>query len=209
MGAAVELLKMVGEKLGHQIVFRRVPNKRVFNEVKAGEQDGTFLFSYRPEREEYGAFPMKDGKPDASRRIATLTYSLYHAAGKPVVWDGKTFVEPKPVVGANTGWSIVGNLKNMGVKVDEARTIEQNIRKIVAGHIDAYAGIESFVDPWLQKKNMPDIVKASLNFSSKDYFVMLSHQFVEANPDVANVLWNEVGAMRETVLRDLMTKYLE
>lgn len=208
-GAAVELLTKVGEKLGIEIKYQRVPNKRLFNELKNGEYDATFLFSFRPERQEFGVFPMKDGKPDSSRRIATMTYSLYHATDKPVLWDGKAFADPKPVIGANTGWSIVGDLANMGVKVDEAKTIDQNIRKVLAGYIAAYAGIESMVDTWLQKTGTTGIVKASPNFSSKDYFIMFSHQFAEGHPEVADAVWNEVAAQRDTVLRDLMAKYLE
>lgn len=208
-GVAIEVLRRVGEKLGMAVEFQRLPGKRLFEELKVGSYDAAFMFSFRDDRLQYGAYPMKDGKPDHDRRMTTLTYLLYRAAGKAVAWDGKAFGEPKPVVGANMAWSIVGDLKTMGVNVEEARTTEQNIKKLLIGRVDAYASQDVVVDAYLQQSGTTGVEKVSPPLSSKDYFLMLSNQFVKAQPELAETIWNTVATMREAEFRDIMAKYIE
>lgn len=208
-GVAIEVMQRVGGKLGLAVEFHRLPGKRVFEELKNGSFEAALMYSYRDDRLQYGAYPMKDGKPDHDRRMTTLTYSLYHPAGKAVMWDGKAFGNPKVVVGANTTWSIVGDLKALGVTVEEARTTEQNIKKLLMGRIDAYASQDIVVDSYLQQSGTSGVDKLSPPLSSKDYFLMLSNQFVQAQPDLAEKIWNEVAAVRDGEFCEIMAKYAE
>src|SRR3546814_19503415 len=61
--------------------FVRMPGLRVLAELQGDALDGALLFSHSREREAQGAFPMRDGVPDATRRLATLSYALYTLRG--------------------------------------------------------------------------------------------------------------------------------
>ena len=71
--------------------------------------DGAFMFSYNAERGSYSVYPSLRGKPDSSRKIATLSYFIYKIKGNPLNWDGKNFYgidfsDSKNRIGANSGY---------------------------------------------------------------------------------------------------------
>ena len=50
-GAAIEIAQHIAQKLGHTLVFRRYPWKRVQLNLKTGDVDAAILYFKTPERE--------------------------------------------------------------------------------------------------------------------------------------------------------------
>ncbi len=74
-GIAIEIIDQVGTDLGLKFIFVQLPNKRVQLSLSEGTQiDGAFMYSYKTDREINGQYPMKDGKLDEEKRLATLSY---------------------------------------------------------------------------------------------------------------------------------------
>ena len=206
-GVAIELIAEAARQLGLPVKFERLPNKRVFSELEAGIADGAFCFSYKEDRLKSGVYPLKDGKPDSSRRIITISYYLYKMKHSSLNWDGKNFSNLNGRIGANSGYSIVDDLRKMGLPVEEAKTTEQNFVKLQLERIAGYATQDITADRIVESGQDGDIVKVIPPLTTKDYFLMFSHQFMEKHPDIAEQLWAKIGELRETFTKNALNRY--
>ncbi|MEH6346236.1 MAG: transporter substrate-binding domain-containing protein [Bermanella sp.] len=208
-GIAVDIIVKAAKKLGHTVHFVRVPNKRVLLMVQSGRADGAFVFSYKPEREKYGRYPMLDGKPNAELRIASMSYYFYARNNSGMKWDGETLTGQNLRVGANLGYSIVTDLKRMGHQVEEAKTTGQNFSKLKTNRLGVYAAQAITADGFLKYKQDTSIRRLEPAIKTKDYFLMLGHQFYNKNPERSQQLWQEVAKARDYMSSQKSAKYLK
>lgn len=212
-GAAVEAVKTLEAALGITVDIRRVPWKRALDiELKGNKADGVFLVSYLKEREAVGVFPMAQGKPDSSRSLFSDDYVFYKLRASPIEWDGHRLkgLSAKGV-GANRGYSIVYDLKARGYPVTESDSTPENMKRLTSGMVDAIAALQMQGDSCLKKDPGSDTVvqKLSPPIVSKEYFLMLSHEFVRKNPELSRKIWDAIGAMKGKPYSMIMEKYLE
>jgi polar amino acid transport system substrate-binding protein len=211
-GAGIECLKMLESKLGIKVKIERAPWKRVLDvELKNGTIDGAFSASYKKEREALGAYPMKSGKVDKARSLHTDTYAFYKLKDANFRWNGKAVSNLKGMVGVPNGYSVIDDLKKLGLSVEESNGTLMDLNKLAAGRVGAIAALELTADLLLKK--YPDlnkvIVKVATPIASKEYYVMLSNQFVKSNPALAEKIWNAIGGMRKNEFPKLVRdKYL-
>ncbi|HYE00637.1 MAG TPA: hypothetical protein VEH84_14735, partial [Alphaproteobacteria bacterium] len=130
-GVVVEMMQMAAKELGVELELTRLSNKRVLDGLKDGSIDGAISYSFSKERAEFAKYPMKGDAPDGERRVSTLTYIIYKAKGGGVNWDGKAFQNLDKAIGANSGYSVVGDLKKAGAEVEEANATDINFKKLV------------------------------------------------------------------------------
>lgn len=208
-GVSVELVRLAAESLGHQVRLQRWPWSRCLLLLKEGKVDGIFNSSFKTERLENGVYPMKDGKPDAARRITTISYSLYRRIGTPVTWNGKGFDGLTGTIGAPLGFSIVDDLTKLGVKVEPAPDTTLNLKKLQAGRLIGVAAQDITADQLLAGGGFTDLEKVAPPIVQKDYFLMLSHQLVAADPVAAEQIWTRLGELRASETARLAAKYAE
>ena len=212
-GVAVEMVAQIEKKIPElKIQLLRQPWKRCLSELKDGKVDGIFNASFKSERLEMGAYPMKEGQEDATRRLTTIAYSLYkHKEGK-IGWDGKNFtnLRPEERIGAPLGYSIVGDLQKMGVSVEESKSTITNFNKLELKRLAAVAAQDITGDALLQKgQEFKDLVKVSPPLVSKPYYLMISHQFIQKYPGMAEKIWEAIATMREQEMETIAKKYQE
>ena len=207
-GIAGDIIVKAAKNLGHIVQFVRVPNKRVLVTLQSGKVDGAFIFSYKPERELYGRYPTLAGKPDSSLRIASMSYYFYALRINKMSWDGSKLKGKNSRVGANSGYSIVADLKNMGFSVEEAKTTKQNFRKLKSKRFGAVAAQAITADSFLKYEENTAVERLEPAIKTKDYFLMLSHQFYKKSPKKAQILWQEVARMRDYIASQKSVKYL-
>jgi polar amino acid transport system substrate-binding protein len=208
-GTAIELLRMAAHDLGIELEFVRMPAMRLLVAMQSNDIDGSFIFSYKDDRLQYGSYPMRDGKPDRARRITTINYSFYKASQSNVHWNGTQLVNSTMPVGINTGFSIGDDLKKMGMTIDDgAKATGQNISKLQRGRISAYATLEDSADAYLLRFGITDVVKLTPPIVSRDYYLMLSKRFTEQHGELAERIWTRVGALRDKRTPEIMEKYL-
>lgn len=212
-GVSVDAIKMVTEKMGIKATIIRLPWKRALEiDLQDGKADGAFTASYKKEREVFGVYPSKDGKVDEEKRFSTVKYVFYKKKGTSIDYDG---TELKGIsgnkIGAPRGYSIVEDLKKKGYDVEETSSTLTDLKKLSLGRVGAVAALEESGDFVLSKN--PDLAasieKIAVPISSKPYFFMFSHQFVKANPEVAEKIWNALVEIREKEYKKLLAKYLE
>ena len=199
-GITVELLQRVAQRLHIEIEFKRFPWKRCFAELQQGRATGLFSASFKPERQEAGAYPMQGEQLDRTRRMYTSAYILYVLEGTAVQWDGATFLSPPKNIGAMRGYSIVDDLKKMGLSVTETKDIYVAFKQLHNGNLDAAAALELAADAILEQHRgeFPHIRKVALPLVNKDYYLMLSHQFIQKSPQLAEEIWNALREIRES-----------
>lgn len=210
-GVAVEIIKIVGKKLGISLTFKRVPWKRALEvELGGNNVDGLFTASYKKERETVGRFPMKDGQIDTSRKFSTVTYVFYKKKNSDADYDGKDVKNLKGSIGAPRGYSIVEDLQKKAYAVEESNSTMADLKKLALGRVGLVAALELTGDDILRTN--PDlndsIEKISTPISTKGYYFMLSHQFVKNNPVLAEKIWTEIAETSAKSYFEIMKKYL-
>lgn len=209
-GVALDIIKAAAKEMGIEVKFVRYPNKRVLLSLKNGVVDGAFVFSFKQDRLVNGRYPFKDGKLDTARRITTLSYFLYTLEGSSVTWDGETISGLKTArVGAGRGYSIVSDLKKMDVPVSEFESEIKTFKLLSLNRLEAVAAQDTTADPLIEAKGYKRIVKNLPPLKTKPYFLMLSSQFVDKHPDVAEQLWNSIAQVRDQVIQGVSRTYLK
>jgi polar amino acid transport system substrate-binding protein len=211
-GVVVEVFKSLENRLDVEVRFIRNPWERGLKLLEANEVEGVFNASFRPERMELGVYPMKEREADPSKRTFTNAYFLYKLKNSPLAWDGEKFSHLDGEIGAVLGYAIVGDLKEMGAAVYEGQNQVDNLRKLVRGRLAGVAGLETMNDLYLEThpEEFKDIVKAQPPLAEKEYYLILSHQFVQQHPQLAADIWDEIERIRESGEFDkIAEKYLQ
>ncbi len=200
-GLTILMLRMVEKQVGGKIEVMPLPWKRCLDDVKTGAVDAAFKISYSAVRAaELGNYPMAGDKPDASKRLLTDSYSLYRLKGATVEWDGKV-LKADGSVGAQSGFSVVDQLKTLGASVDDAtRSADANLKKLMAGRVVALAMQTEEGDASIE--NNPEF-KAKVErvkpvLVEKPYFLIFSKSFTTKNSAYVQEVWDAIGKVRES-----------
>lgn len=207
-GLAVDLMREVGRRLDIDLRFVRMPGQRVLAELEAGRVDAALLFSYSPGREIFGAYPKRNGMPDLGSRLATLSYVLYKRSGSNLGWTGDQFENLNGRIGANLNYSIVDDLRRMGVDVVEAPSTADSFRMLLAGRIAAVADHAAVADAHISAAGLTGIAKIATPLREKAYFVMLGHSYVAEHPDLGAAIWEMIATLRDQTFAKRMPVYL-
>jgi polar amino acid transport system substrate-binding protein len=206
-GPAIELVDISAAKLGCKIVWQRKPLKRILRELETNTIDATLALSYSTSRANTMAYPLKNGAPDGSLALWTLSYDFYVKQGSTLTWDGKQFNRPPIRVGANAGYSVVRDLLALGVAVEEAQGDLNNLGKLVNDRIEAYAGQSLFVDQLREQEQFRGIEKLGPSIVRKDYFLVFSKGFYASSGDIAIQLWKQIEESKKISGAALDKKY--
>lgn len=199
-GLNIVHLKAVEQKLGVKLEMAPLPWKRCQESLKEGSVDGLFAASFKTDRLEIGVYPMTGDKPNAGQAMMDDSYSLYRLKGGAAQWDGKKLTVTG-AVGAQPGYSIIDQLKQLGVKVDEgARSADDNLKKLIAGRVEAVAlqTLEGDNSLRTTAEFADKIEKVNPKLVEKPYFLMLSKQFVGKYGDFSKELWKTVADVRDS-----------
>jgi polar amino acid transport system substrate-binding protein len=195
-GLNFELLNEVARRLGVQFDYQSMPWKRCLAQLKANQMDGAFAVSFSQERLELGAYP-GGLKPDPERRLHVDRYLLVRRKGSRVDWDGKAFRNLDGRVGFQLGYSVGDFLRRQGVLVDEgSQRSDELLQKLLSGRVEAAAlgGGDTLRLVRGRLAEQLEVVPAPL--LEKPYFLMLSHDFVRREPQLAERIWNTIAEVR-------------
>ncbi len=199
------LLELARAQLGRTIDYVGLPWKRCLEQVQDGSMDGAVGASFLPERQAIGVYPTDEaGKPDPARRLTFNGYHLFVPKESTLGWDGQHFTNLSGPIATILGYSIAEQLKASGAQVYQTSAGNDQtlalFRLVLGGHAAAAAMIDAGGDTVLQ--NHPEIadrlVKYPVPLVEKPYYLMFSHQFYDANPDLAEQIWAGLAALRDS-----------
>lgn len=196
-GWQVEMFREAASEVGARIQFRRMPWKEALHAVRTGQADAAFNSSYKPERDEYGAYPMKDGKPDESRASHRYAYWLYTFDGIGVDWDGTSITGLVNPVVADEGSAVVSWLKKRNIPVVEVLGYEMALDLLMVGKADAVAGFGSYVDVIIGEhpEEYEGVVRLTEPLVRKSGYLMFSQAFYDANTGLCERMWDAIGRL--------------
>lgn len=198
-GMGVEAIRLLEKKIGMTIEIKRVPWKRCLNELEKGKADGLFTASYKDKRKQFGKYPEKDGQVDPSKRFTASSYAFYKLKDTALDFSAKDYAIFTDKIGGPLGYSIVDDLKKKGLNMEESQSTEVDFKKLLAGRLQAVAALELTGDYYLSaNKNFSEkIEKMSPLIVEKPYYFMVSHQFYEKDPALAEKIFNAIAEIRE------------
>lgn len=200
-GLNMVMMRLMEPHVGRRIVVDLQPWRRCLVSLQEGRVDGAFKASFREDRLKFGLYPMQGAKPDPHRHMLEESYHLYRMKGTPVDWDGARFANASGPVGAQSGFSIIEQLRGQGLEVDDgAKAAEIIFDKLQRGRIVAAALQTNQGDHALASNPAlaARIEKVGPPLAVKAYYLMLSRQFVEKNPALAERVWAAVAQVRES-----------
>ena len=210
-GITPALLKMVEEQVGIQFQFKRMPWKRCLYLVEKGLADATFHASYKSDRTKYGVYPTRDGALESTRAIYKNTYALFVKKDSGVTWNGKMLSNVSRPIGTQLSFSIADDLRQRGYSVEEEGSVINNLDKLVAGRISAYADMETIVDNTLRKygSKYAAIKKLHPPLSEKVYYLLISKGFSAKHPQLTERIWEAVRDVQKMDAYQEMLKQYE
>lgn len=208
-GIAVDIAKVAVARTKCTLTLTRLPGQRALREVEEGDFDGAIMFSYEQDRAQRMVYPTKGAAPDTTRRLATLRYFLYRQKGSKISWDGTVLTNPGALpIGINYGFSVRELLTNLGAKVEEVKTTEQNLGKLQLGRIGGYAMQEHIADAMIHNLHLEnDIEKLPVPLLTKDYFLAFSNSFYRTHPELAEQIWAVIADKRDALTHELLSQY--
>jgi len=207
-GVTPEMVKRLQKKLPDlRIELQRMPWRRCLDNLLQGESDA-IVASFNEDRMQHGVYPMKNGQPDTALRSGTSSYSLYKLKTSSLGWDGTRFTGLTGSIGAPMSWSIGDDLKKMGVTIDASPSTHRDFEKLLLNRVAGVAALTDFGDLMLEQPKYTDVIKVTPALASKNYYLLLSHQFVAKHPAMSGKIWRALAEIREHEGRSLMRKYL-
>jgi len=207
-GVTPEVLNLIAKRLGFTIEYTRFPWARGLMKLKFNEIDGLFHSSFKEERLLNGVYPMKGARPDTNRMIMMQNYSLYKHKESPLSWDGENFEYLSGPIGVLLNYAIGGDLKKMGVTVEETSYLLSLLKRVESRRLAGLANLENMTDVLISKHAniLQNIVKVSPPLRVKPYYLMFSHGFVKEHPTLANAIWHAIEVIKKSGEYDAILK---
>ena len=198
--AGVALLKTTAA-LQH-IEFEQVPLPwlRCLRDVGNGTYAGAIGASFSDERAAFAVYPITpDGQLDTSRRMQSSSYSLFRAKGASGDWDGKQFLNLSTRVIAQRGYSVVADLRKLGVLVDQTASDPETVLKMLIagrsqlGTLITEQGEETMAKPEFRKQ----IEMLPQPLVVKDYYLIFGQRYYQSNKRLVEELWDHLAVVRD------------
>ncbi len=194
-GVAFETLRLVEKEIGIPFSFMRCPYKRCLYNLEKGIVDAVMTGSYKKKREKHGVYPRKAGQLDESRRVYNSSYFFYIHENSPINWDGKTLDAHEQTIGVGLGLSIIDHLEKLGASYVTFGSPDQMYDILARERLGAIAAHHTSGGQYMHKYK--NIRRVETPITSKAYYLLLSHQFYQTYPDLAEKIWDVVGRLRE------------
>lgn len=199
-GWMIELFRLVADRAGVTFEFQRTAWKDALRRVQDGKADAAFNASFKPSRAVYGVYPMRDGELDYDRATLNYTYWLYYRKDTPVSWNGMAFTGLKKPIGAERSAAIVSVLEKRGADVLEIQGYDRILKSLTDGKTDGIAGFEGNVEAFLQAdpQRFGGVMRHPVPLLRSSGFLMFSKHFYAAEPQLAERIWDAIGAVWST-----------
>ncbi|MBB5203228.1 polar amino acid transport system substrate-binding protein [Inhella inkyongensis] len=192
------MMAEVAKQAHISIKLTPMPWKACLAAVKEGKMDGAISGSYSKERAEFAVYPMEGDSPDTTRRMYYASYAFYRHKDHPVNWDGKS-LKASGLIGAQSGFSVVAQLKELGARVEDNTTSADEVLKRVAeGRYQA--GVVSISEGDASLAQNPALraalVRVNPPMVEKPYFTLFNKDFAARNDMAVRMIWTGVKMVR-------------
>lgn len=198
-GLNFELLNEVARRSGIDFDYQSMPWKRCLAQLKANQVVGAFSVSFNAERQAFAAYP-GGRQADPNRRMHIDSYVLARRVGTKVDWDGKAFHDLDGRIGIQLGYSVGDFLRARNVPVDEgSQRADELVEKLLAGRVAAAALGGATAKRLMRNPAIAGKIEVRpVPLVEKPYYLLLSRQFVATDPALAERIWKNIEAVRNS-----------
>lgn len=197
-GIEIELYRMAFESLGLKLNIVRMPWKRAMIELERGAVDGLFPTDYDSKRLNIGVFPRGTGDVSAALAVRRTHYYFYKHRDSTLEWDGEHVTGAQRGIVVLRGWSVVADLKKRNIPIvevsDKATAFKLLGANRVAGTVCAERAAEHFFSH--NSERCGSFNKLEPAFKDQLSYLIFSHQFYAAQPQLAEQLWQAIATLR-------------
>lgn len=195
------LIRTAAAQVGVQVEFHRAPLLRCLEEVRIGVAHGYPSGSVMAAQASGFMLPRTAGRPDTARATLTARMTVFRRKGTAVEWNGRNFQNLRqPVLIPSGSLMMRERLGRMNVAVDDqAKQVEQNFLKLLAGRGDLVISFENDGLALLEQPRYGDAIEALPQpFTEQHYYLLLSEAYYTANREQMEALWTAIGRVRNS-----------
>lgn len=198
-GSVQTLVRMAAAQAGIPIEILPMPVRRCKAAVQRHAIDAMLMTAFVTTNASFMAFPIRDGRPDQDKAVATAYAKVFRRKGSSASWDGVRFSNVQRPVLVPTGYAFISDqLAQAQVPFDEgARHADQNFMKLLGSRADLVIlpendGMELLRDPkWAAR-----IEDLPVPFNAQDFYLAFSTRYFQRQPDMAAAFWRAIADVR-------------
>jgi len=208
-----EVVKNLNNKLSLNIEYNMIPWARCLELLKQGKMDAALAASYNDERSLFLYYPPDAGpneeKPCASKnKIRCSQYDIITLKSQKIIFTKDLHSLPSPIR-ATRSYSIVEELKKMGLEVDIAKNEELNVKRMIRDKNGCVIAYHTALENILNNKDMLEKIDIQeVPAVVKSYYLAFSKKsnFTEAQ---RLLIWTEIGNIsnNQTLVKKFEAKY--
>jgi polar amino acid transport system substrate-binding protein len=209
-GLMIELFNRVEPMANVKFDYTYVPWDQCLRMVRTGLVHGIFNASFRPERAEYGDYPLKGKTPDETRATYEYRYDIFAGRQSGMTWDGKVISGVGSSLAVPRDASIIPKLKSLGVPYTEVSTYAEMLALVRTRRADGLVGLPETVESLMNASTDADadIQRMSPSLQTSIGYLMFSKRFCGKNGSVCEAVWNAIGEVRRSQeYKDLQATY--
>ncbi len=199
-GTVIELFNRVEKLANVKFDYTFMTWDQCLRNVRTGLIQGAFNSSYKPDRAEYGDYPLRDGKPDESRATREYKYEIYAAQHAKLTWDGERLSGNANPLAVERNASIIPRLNSLGIGYTEVANYRDMLNLLRTRRVDGIVGITESVETLL--RDDPDAEKQLLRLEpplqNSLGYLMFSKRYCASNGEVCEAVWNAIGEVRQS-----------
>lgn len=209
-GIHIDIINQALSDLDYQVTYTALPWKRCLLGVEQGTFDGVATASYKAERNRYLHYPADAATTLSSPlRVMLVEYVVVTLADHNYHFDGSPQSIPQPVR-APHGYSIVEDLKKVGLEVDDASYgDESNFRKLLRHRTGAVVAIPETAHELSKRPEYQDKLRISTkSFRAKSYYLPFSRKS-SLTASQRLKIWQQIAHIRNNsaLMAEFASKY--
>jgi len=204
IGVHIDILTQALKNLGYEVEFKPYPWKRCLVNVESGDADAILSASYKDKRAVFATYP-----PDAKtakkskNRVTQVEYVLITLKENPFEYGGDMKKIPAPAR-VQLGYSVGDDIKKGGVKIEAAKSPEQNLAKLLRDKKGSVVMNPLVAKTLTEKKDFAGKFKIhSVPVKSKSYYMIFSKK-TKLTADDMKKIWDEIAKVRDN--QEIMLK---
>lgn len=206
-GIDAEIIDELFRRSGLTYELKFMPWARVMMETRSGVIDAACTGFKTPERESFAFF--------LDQPIHHAVFSIFVRRGESFPFDGLKDLHGR-VVGINRGYSISPDENAPEHKgkiiIRESESAEQNLRLLLAGRIDVYAGNRDsvlYIAEQMGIISRIEVLPIPLSGPRPHFFMLSKAADIENKNELINKLnWNLTEMAKDGTLKSIIEKYL-
>ncbi len=197
-GVFFKFIQIMNKQSDLHIELVSRPWKRCLREVELGIFDGAFAVIYTLERDQMFAYPKTaDGLLDKSKALWKVNYPVFVHKESTLQWHGNQFNQSQIQVASPLGYVVSQKLALMPSLTALHMEAVKGLKLVARQRLDAYIVEQSIGKKIIQRQGLSSVITTLQRpFLVKDWYIVLSKEFVVKHPQTAGRFWALLAEVR-------------